>query len=127
MLIHHFLEESYRRFPEKCALVYGKARLSYKNIYRKACAFSHFLIDRKIRKGDRIIIVLENSPEYVIAYYGILMAGGVVVSLSTQLKSDSIAPLLDELEPSSAIVSHQQFQTLSKCDKHIERIGSIII
>ena len=49
--------------------------------------------------GDRVVILLENSLEYVTSYYGILKVGAVAVPLSTDTKPDGLAHYLRELEP----------------------------
>ena len=47
--------------------------------------------ERGLRPGDRVAILLENSPEYIAAYYGALMAGGVAVALNTAAKARDLA------------------------------------
>ena len=93
ILIHHFLETSAQSFPDKIALIHDHIRATYSQINNNANRLAHWLIDHGIKKGDRVIFIFENSLEYVVAYYGILKAGGVAVSLSTELKPDGLNPL----------------------------------
>ena len=110
-LIHHFLENSAARFPDKVAVIHEDKRATYGEINAAAENLETFLIGRGLAKGDRVVILMENSCEYVIAYYGILKAGAVAVPLSTGLKPDGLNPLLAELEP-AALISSQRFERL---------------
>ncbi len=97
-LVHHFLEESRGRLPEKTALVHGKLRASFDEVNLKANQLAGRLLDQGLSRGGRVVLLFENSLEYVVAYYGALKAGGVVVPLSPDLKADNLAPILEELE-----------------------------
>ena len=77
--LHAFLEESARRTPDADATIFFGARLSYRELFRQTEAFAAGLQRLGVRKGDRVALVLPNSPQYVIAFYGTLRAGGVIV------------------------------------------------
>ena len=109
-LIHHFLEESTRLFPDKTALIHEEVRATYKQVNTKANLVARWLMNLGISKGDRIILVLENCLEYVVSYYGVLKAGAVAVPLSSDLKPDGLRPLLEELEP-TVIISSSRFES----------------
>ncbi|HSO59460.1 MAG TPA: class I adenylate-forming enzyme family protein, partial [Desulfobacterales bacterium] len=97
-LVHHFLEESARQYPAKTALVHGKMRASYAEINRQANQLARWLVNQGLCRGGRVVLLLENSLEYVVSYYGVLKAAGVVVPLSPELKAENLAPILKELE-----------------------------
>lgn len=112
-LIHHFLESSANNFPDKIALVHEDVRASYDRINTAANRLAHWLISRGVIPGDRVAILLENSLEYVVSYYGILKAGAVAVPISTDLKPDTLQPLLAELE-AKILISNFRFERLLK-------------
>ncbi len=111
MLIHHFLEHSTLRFPDKVALVHEGTRATYAQINSMANALAHWLVNSGVNQGDRVVILLDNSLEYVVSYYGILKSGAVAVPLSTGIKSDALATLLTQLEP-FAIITSKKFEKL---------------
>ena len=80
-LVHEFLEESCARFPDKTALLHGERTYSFHQINTLSNRIAHLLIDKGLRKGDRVLVVMENSFENVAAYYGTLKAGGVSVEI----------------------------------------------
>jgi long-chain acyl-CoA synthetase len=115
-LIHHFLEHSARSYPDKIALIHGEMRASYAEINNRANSLAHWLIEHDVSKGERVVLLLENSLEYVVSYYGALKAGAVVVPLSTDLKPDGLRPLLRELDPSIMISSGRYERILHAAD-----------
>lgn len=74
-----YLEETASKFPEKKALHFMGKELSYGEFYTQAKQFANYLQSLGLVKGDRVAIMLPNSPQAVISYYGILLAGGIVV------------------------------------------------
>jgi len=112
-LIHHFLETSAELYPDKVALIHEDVRATYAEINAPANSLAGSLRDLGINKGDRVVLILHNSLEYVVTYYAILKAGMVAVPLSTDLKPESLKPLLQALEP-KAIVTSFRFERLLK-------------
>ncbi len=111
-LVHHFLEESARRYPAKTALVHGKTRVSYDEINRKANQLAYWLLDLGLCRGGRVVLLLENSLEYVVSYYGVLKAAGVAVPLSPDLKVENLAPILEQLGAGFIIGGPKSAKTL---------------
>lgn len=111
VLVHHFLENSAQRFPDKIALIHGDVRATYEEINTKANAVAHWLVGQGVCTGDRAALLLENSLEYVVSYYGTLKAGAVAVPMSTDIKPGGLSNLLSELEP-VAIISSKKFEKL---------------
>jgi long-chain acyl-CoA synthetase len=77
-------------YSSDTALVYKKSSLTYKNLLVQYRQIASFLNSNGLKRGDRVAILLENSPEYVVAYYAVLQAGGTVVSLNHAAKSTDL-------------------------------------
>lgn len=114
-LIQHFLEESARKNPGKCAMVHEAVRLSYDTLNRSANRFARWLVDQGMVPGDRAVLLLENCQEYLVSYYGVLKAGGAAVPLNPELKPDSLGSLLTEVAPQVIIAS-------SKCERLLQSL-----
>lgn len=74
-----FLLRSAWEFPERDAITFLGKRINYRQLLEDVYRFAHVLTDLGVRKGDRVSIMLPNTPQAVIAYYGALFAGAVVV------------------------------------------------
>lgn len=87
MLVHHILEQTAERFPNRPATIFpnrlgqtfSEGRVSYRDLDRAATRFANGLAKLGIQKGDRVALVLPNSPQFLIAYFGALKMGAVVV------------------------------------------------
>lgn len=77
--VQDFLKESAEKSPNKVSIHFLGRELTFKEVYESALKFSAYLKKIGIKKGDRVAISLPNCPQYVISYFGILQAGGIVV------------------------------------------------
>lgn len=78
-LLPNYLKKTASRYPNKKALNFLGKEMSFNDIYIQSLRFANFLRNLGIKKGDRVAIMLPNSPQAVIAYYGILFAEAVIV------------------------------------------------
>jgi len=85
------LRESARRAPAKTAVILGDATLSYAQLDELSDRLAANLAQAGLAAGDRVGLQLPNIPQFVIAYFGILKAGGVVVPMNVLLKAPEIA------------------------------------
>jgi len=75
------------RTPDQVALVQGERVVTYGTLWDMARRFAGGLRASGLAAGDRLALGLENSAEYVAAYYGTLLAGGIVVPLNVAAKA----------------------------------------
>jgi len=73
------LEETAARYPDRAASVFFGATLTYRTLAALVARFAAALGRLGVRPGDRVALHLPNSPQFLIAYYGALRAGAVVV------------------------------------------------
>ena len=81
------------RYPQRaCFTVYepGRISLTYTEALERIEAVARWLYSKGIRRGDRVAVTGKNSPEWSVAYLGILFAGAVVVPIDYQLKPEEI-------------------------------------
>ncbi|WP_422123006.1 long-chain-fatty-acid--CoA ligase [Planococcus sp. X10-3] len=77
--VQDYLTHTFETFPDKTAIHFMGKDVNYKELHESAMKFASYLQGLGIKKGDRVAIMLPNSPQAVIGFYGILYAGGVVV------------------------------------------------
>lgn len=108
-----FLESASDWLPKRTATIFAGHKLSYARLHAKTNQFAHVLHGLGIRPGDRVMLFLPNSPELVIAYYGILRAGGVVVLPS--LHGD-LTQIVDQARSTATevLVTLQEFPSLAQ-------------
>src|SRR6185436_4737424 len=75
--IYRLLDDSAAKHPDRtCVIFYGK-RFTFGQIKQLSDRFAAGVRGLGIRKGDRVGLLLPNSPQYLIAYYGLLKAGAI--------------------------------------------------
>ncbi|MET3682588.1 long-chain acyl-CoA synthetase [Alkalibacillus flavidus] len=77
--LQSYLVENAENYPNKVAVHFMGKDLTFADVYEAAKKFASYLQQLGVEKGDRVGIMLPNTPQSVMAYYGTLLAGGVVV------------------------------------------------
>ncbi len=76
------LETSARRYPDKAALLFFGNVTSYRELAQGAERLAAHLHASGVRKGDRVILLMQNLPQLVMAHFAILRANAVVVPVN---------------------------------------------
>lgn len=77
--LQSYLKEAAKVNPEKNAIHFIGKELTYKELYTSSLKLANQLQKLGVKKGDRVAIMLANTPQAVISYYGALFAGAIVV------------------------------------------------
>ena len=77
--MHTLLEDAARQWPDRPALVFQNWTLNYARLNRLSAILAANLRKQGLRRGERVAIMLPNTPQAVIAYWGVLRAGATVV------------------------------------------------
>ena len=89
--LYRNLEVSAMRYPDKAALVFYDAAISYARLQDESERLAAHLQQRcGVRRGDRVLLYLQNSPQFVIGYYAILRADAVVVPVNPMSLSEEL-------------------------------------
>jgi len=88
--------ESAAKVPDLPAIRLGDAELTYAALDELSARMATLLTEKGLRPGDRVGVMLPNVPQFPIAYYGVLRAGGVVVPMNVLLKRREIAFYLED-------------------------------
>ena len=113
------LDSAARRFPAQTALIFEGKRISYRQLERAVNRFANALIALGLKKGERVMLLLPNSPQMVIAFYGALKAGAVAVFT---LPTNEAGELIRQVNDSGASV----LVTLTQFDELISRLKALL-
>jgi len=103
-------EVSARRFPNKPFLVYYDTQVSFAEFHDEAERIAGYLERRcGVRKGDRVLLLMQNSPQFMIGYYGILRANAVVVPLNPMNLTAEILRYAQDAGASTMLVSQELY------------------
>jgi fatty-acyl-CoA synthase len=104
----HNLAVTAQRYPDHPAIVYYDTPLPFARIAREVEALAGWLEHRAgVTRGDRVILFMQNSPQFAIAYYAILRANAVVVPLNPMLVADELKTYVEDSGARVAIVGQE--------------------
>jgi fatty-acyl-CoA synthase len=84
------LEASAQRYPDKPALVFFDRSTSYAELKHQAERVAAHLQSRGVKAGDRVILLMQNCPQWIAAFYGILRANAVVVPVNPMNRAEEL-------------------------------------
>ncbi len=94
--LFELVETSARRYPERTAMIFYGARMTFSRYWDEVQALAGALAGLGIAKGDRVALYLQNTPHFAVAFMGILRANAVVVPLNPMLTAEEAAGLLED-------------------------------
>ena len=84
------IDETTDKFKDKTAVIFYGQKISYRELRDQIDRFATALCDLGVKKGDKVALLLLNSPQFIIAYFGSLKAGAVVTAISPVYVSPEI-------------------------------------
>ncbi|MGW0937225.1 class I adenylate-forming enzyme family protein [Streptomyces sp. NPDC002666] len=109
-LVHAF-RDSVARAPGHPALAYFDGRLTYREADELSDSVAGHLAARGLERGDRVAIMLQNSPQFVLALLGAWKAGATVVPLNPMYKSAEVGHVLKDAEVTALICSDRAWES----------------
>ncbi|GGY85975.1 long-chain fatty acid--CoA ligase [Marinobacter zhanjiangensis] len=84
------LDISALRYPDHTAIIYYDTRITYQELLDEVEALAGWLQENGVGKGDRVLLYMQNSPQYVISYYAILRADAVVIPVNPMNRASEL-------------------------------------
>ena len=104
-LVHDFLRASAERTPDAIAIIEPSARATYAELNRLANRAANALIASGVKRGDRVILAIDDGIESVACYFGAMKAGAVAVPLPHGPHNDRLVRAIEDCSPAAAIVN----------------------
>jgi len=110
------LRTSAERFPQEPAIVYYDTPISFARLWREVEALAGFLERRAgVVAGDRVILLMQNSPQWIVACYAIMRANAVVVPLNPMNVTEELRLYIEDSGAKVAIVGQELAGRLEPC------------
>jgi long-chain acyl-CoA synthetase len=110
--IFHFLEESARKYPDRACTIFKGAAISFREMDAITDKLAAALAGLGIKKGDRVGIFIPNTPQFVMVYFGILKAGGVVVAIDSRYTAPEIVHQANDAGVETMFVMSNFYKTV---------------
>lgn len=125
MQVEELLEASARRDPQKIALVCGAARYTYQELDQQANRLAHSFQSAGIRRGDRVAVYLDNSPEAVVAIFAALKAGAVFLPINPTTKADKLNYILNNCRAAGLVMPSAKYPGLGQALESVPSLKAI--
>jgi long-chain acyl-CoA synthetase len=120
------LERAVKRYGKKTAVAMGDSRLSYAQLDEASNKIANALIGMGVGKGDRVAMLLSNSPEFVTTYLGVVKIGGIAVPLDTKYKPAELASLFDDAQPRVLVAESSLLKPIAQSLPEFKSITHVI-
>lgn len=112
--LYYNLEAAARRYPDKAALVFYDTIVSYAELKQEVDALAGFLQQHfGISKGDRVLLMSQNCPQFVVAYYAIMRADAVVVPVNAMSTARELEHYVADSGARTAIVAQELYKSIT--------------
>ena len=112
--LHQTLSNAAEKYPASTATIYFDQKMTYRELDAAATRFAAALQNLGVKKGDRVMIYMPNTPQFVIAFYGILRAGAIVVPTNPQYVARELAYQATDSGSETIVALTMNWQTIKE-------------
>ena len=126
----HNLAVSALRFPDKPALVFFNSVLTYREVMQQAEHLAASLFRMGVKQGDRVMLNMQNCPQWVIAHFAILRVNAVVVPVNPMNRAEELKHYILDPDAKVAITTADLAPELAKANAQLqpaERLTHLIV
>jgi crotonobetaine/carnitine-CoA ligase len=111
--------------PSRVFARFDGEALTFAALYANAARIAGLLRDRGVQPGDRVAVMLENSPDAVALLLALAMSGAVWVPLNVQLRADGLRYIVDDAEPRALIAREDFVLRVRGCGARLDGVAVI--
>jgi long-chain acyl-CoA synthetase len=115
-----------QRYGQKTALISDGRRLSYADLDEASNRLAGALVKLGVGKGDRVAVLLANSPEFIISFFGIVKVGAIAVTLDPKYKLGELACLFNDSQPKVLFTESPTLEPLTPALPQFKCIQQVI-
>jgi fatty-acyl-CoA synthase len=107
------LDVSAMRYPRKTALVYYGREITYRELASEVNCLAGYLVRSGVKRGDRVLLQMQNCPQFIIGYYAILRANAVVVPLNSMLVTNELRHYVQDSQAELVLVGQDLYPQMA--------------
>jgi len=127
MIVRDYLERQAIERPNKVALLFKEERITFSDLNTMSNQLANRLLNLGIKKGDRVVLLFQNCPEFCVAYFAILKIGAIAVVLDFRLSPAEMEPLFQEAEVSAIITTMRQKVFIDRVTKTVPTLKHVVV
>jgi fatty-acyl-CoA synthase len=121
---------SARRYPDKAAVIFFGGVMTYAQLLQKAEQLASYLCRLGVKKGDRVVLNMQNCPQLIIAHWAILRANAVVVPVNPMNRAEELKHYITDPDAKVAITTGDLAAELALANDALEpglRLNHLIV
>ncbi|MFA5038778.1 MAG: long-chain fatty acid--CoA ligase [Candidatus Omnitrophota bacterium] len=121
------LERACGVFARRKALIFGSKICAFEELWNESCRAACAIRQAGARPGERVALLLDNAPEFVFAYFGILMNGSVIVPVNHMFKREEVSHILQDSSASILITSRAYAGLAAEVNTMSENLRKVLL
>mgnify|MGYP001170344056 CR=1 FL=1 len=117
-LLHKKLKYSAMKYPDRYAIIHQENSLTYAKVWEIVSSFANWLSEN-MKRGSRIAICIENTPEVVYSLFAIPAAGMIAVPIEANIHEKNLFYILNDCNAEAMVTSGKQLDKLAKTYKNL--------
>ncbi len=127
MIVRDHLEKQANERPGKAALLFKDEKTTFSDLDTMSNRLANRFLNLEIEKGDRIVLLFQNCPEFCVAYFAILKIGAIAVVLDFRLSPAEMEPIFQEAEVSAIVTSVRQKVFIDRARKTVPTLQHVVV
>jgi fatty-acyl-CoA synthase len=117
------LEVTARRYPHKAAYVFFGQPLTFSQLHQQAEALAGWLQQQGVAKGDRVLLFMQNCPQFVTAFYAVQRTGAVVVPVNPMNRAEEFTHYIIDAQARVAITTADLAGIVQEANQRVQAAG----
>jgi len=115
--LHDYLRSNAENHPNRVAYIYYGRSITWKELNQFSDSISNFMIAKGIKKGSRVVLFLQNCPQYIIAHFAIQKIGAITCPASPMFKELELEHEINDLGAEIIFTTDDLFPTVNRIQK----------
>ena len=127
MIVRDYLEKQAKERPTKPAILFKEEKITFSDLNTLSNRLANRLLKVGLKKGDRLVLLFQNCPEFCVAYFAILKIGAIAVVLDVRLSPVEMEPIFQEAEVSALITNASQKVFIDRVLQSVPTLQHIVV
>ena len=127
MIVRDHLEKQAVERPNKTAILFKEEKITFSELNTFSNRLANRLLNVGIKKGDRIVLLFQNCPEFSVAYFAVLKIGAIAVVLDFRLSPAEMEPIFQEAEVTGIITTVRQKVFIDRVKSTVPTLKHVVV
>lgn len=109
--LYNMFYENAKKYPKRTFISFEEKRYTYAEGFAIVNQMAHFMQKKGVKKGDKVVVMLGNSPEFVLSVFAIFACGAIAIPINTFFKAHEASYIVENSE-STFIITEGQFESI---------------